>query len=213
MQYRVAGGEPGALSQARHDRGRFVPIGLIAVNPNALSNNPCLPTLNVREFIALVKARPGTVNYGSAGVGASPQLSMELFKLQAGIDIVHVPYRSIGTATVDLIAGQIQAMFSTVPSVLGPARSGKLRVLGVSSLTRPPDLPDVPTIDQSGMPGFEVVSWQGLCNLPGCRKTRSSGFARPWVPHSRLVAKTGLRSNCHRISEADIGSRTDPTVR
>jgi tripartite-type tricarboxylate transporter receptor subunit TctC len=161
---------PALYRKLGYDPAAFVPVGMVASNPNALSVTASLPAMNVEEFVTLAKSKPGKLNYGSAGVGTSPQLSMELFKLQAGIDVVHVPYRGIGTAIVDLSAGQIQSMFSTVPSVLGAQRSGKVRVLGVTSRTRAPDLPDAPTIEESGMPGFEVVSWQGLCTPPGVSK-------------------------------------------
>ena len=145
----------------------FAPIGFVGSNPNALSVSTSVPALSIAEFIALAKSRPGKLNYASAGVGTSPQLSMELFKMQAHIDVVHIPYRGAGPALVDLIAGQVHAMFSTVPSVLAATRTGKVRVLGVTSTTRCPDLPDVPTIDESGMPGFEVISWQGVCTPAG----------------------------------------------
>lgn len=147
--------------------GAFTPIGLIGSNANALSVYPGLPAASVPEFIALAKSQPGKLNYASAGVGTSPQLSMELFRMKVGIDIVHVPYRGITGAIVDLMAGQVHAMFSTVPSVLAVSRDGKVRVLGVTSLTRAPDLPDVPTIAESAVPGFEVISWQGLCTPAG----------------------------------------------
>jgi tripartite-type tricarboxylate transporter receptor subunit TctC len=145
----------------------FAPIGLIGSTPNVLVVHPSVRAATVAEFIALAKARPGKINYGSAGVGTSPQLSMELFKMTAGIDIVHIAYKGAGPAVVDLMGGHVQAMFATVPSVIGAIRSGKIRVLGVSSATRSPDLPDVPTIAESGMPGFEVISWQGLCTPAG----------------------------------------------
>src|SRR5262245_18856079 len=148
----------------------FAPIGLVGSNPNALSVNPSVSATTVAEFIALAKSHPGKLNYGSAGVGTSPQLSMELFKMRAHIDVVHIPYRGVGAALVDLIAGQIQAMFSTVPSLLGASRTGKVRALAVTSLARNPDLPDVPTIAESGMPGFEVISWQGVCTPNGVPK-------------------------------------------
>ena len=162
---------PALYRNLRYDSERdFTPIGLIASNPNALSVHAGLPATTIAQFIALAKSRPGKLNYASAGVGTSPQLSMELFKMRAGIDIVHVPYKGVGTAIVDLIAGQVQAMFSTVPSVVGAVRTGKVRALGVTSVTRNPDLPDVPTVAESGMPGFEVISWQGLCTPAGVPK-------------------------------------------
>jgi tripartite-type tricarboxylate transporter receptor subunit TctC len=161
---------PALYRKLGYDPGAFTPIGLIASNPNALTVHPSIPAKTISEFIALAKFRPGQLNYASAGVGTSPQLSMELFKTTARIDILHVPYRGVGPALVDLMAGQVHAMFSTVPSVLGAIRSGKVRVLGVTSTTRFPDLPDVPTIAESGMPGFEVISWQGLCTPDGVPK-------------------------------------------
>ena len=134
----------------------FAPIGRIASNPNVLTLNPSVPAATVPDFIAVVKSRPGQLNYASAGVGTSPQLSMELFRMQAGIEIVHVPYRGFGPALMDVIGGRVDAMFSTVPSVMGAIRSGQVRALGVTSMKRDPALPEVPTIAESGMPGFEV---------------------------------------------------------
>jgi tripartite-type tricarboxylate transporter receptor subunit TctC len=149
----------------------FAPIGLIGSTANALAVHPSIPAATIAEFISFVKSRPGALNYASAGVGTSPQLSMELFKMTAGIDIVHIAYKGAGPALVDLMAGRdVQAMFSTIPSFISAIRAGKIRVLGVTSTTRAPDLPDVPTIAESGMPGFEVISWQGLCTPSGVPK-------------------------------------------
>jgi tripartite-type tricarboxylate transporter receptor subunit TctC len=145
----------------------FVPLGMVASNPNVLTINPSIRAATIAEFISVAKAEPGKLNYASAGVGSSPQLSMELFKMQAGIDIVHIPYKGIAPAIPDLIAGRVQAMFSTVPSVLSAVRSGKVRALGVTSMQRDSDLPDVPTIAESGLADFEVTSWQGLCTRSG----------------------------------------------
>src|SRR5262245_42137905 len=140
----------------------FAPIGLIGSTANALVVHPAIPAATIAEFIAVAKSRPGKLNYASAGVGTSPQLSMELFKMSSGIDVVHVAYKGAGPALVDLMAGRdVHAMFSTVPSLLPAIRSAKIRALGVTSTTRVPDLPDVPTVAESGMPGFEVISWQG----------------------------------------------------
>jgi tripartite-type tricarboxylate transporter receptor subunit TctC len=141
----------------------FAPIGLIASNPNVLTIHPSLPATTIPQFISLAKAHPGKLNYGSAGVGSSPQLSMELFRMQARINIVHIAYKGVSPALLDLIGGRIEAMFSTVPSVLPAVRRGKVRALGVTSTQRDPDLPEVPTIAEAAIPDFEVVSWQGLC--------------------------------------------------
>ena len=145
----------------------FVPLGMVASNPNVLTINPSVRATTVAEFISVAKAQPGKLNYASAGVGSSPQLSMELLKMQAGLDIVHIPYKGIAPAIPDLIAGRVQAMFSTVPSVLSTVRSGKVRALGVTSLQRDTDLPEVPTIAESGLPDFEVTSWQAVCARSG----------------------------------------------
>ena len=148
----------------------FSPIGLIGSNPNALAVHPSLPARTVAEFIAFAKTHPGKLNYSSPGVGTSPQLSMELFKMTARIDVVHIPYKGAGPAVLGLIGGEVQAMFGTVPSLIAAIRSDRVRVLGVTSATRAPDLPDVPTIAESGLPGFEVISWQGLCTPAGVPK-------------------------------------------
>jgi tripartite-type tricarboxylate transporter receptor subunit TctC len=145
----------------------FAVLGLIVSNPNVFTVNASVPARTIAEFIALAKAQPGKLNYASAGIGTSPQLSMELFKTEAGINIVHVPYKGVGPGLLDLLAGRVQAMTSTVPAALSSVRSGKIRALGVTSKARDPDLPDVPTIAESGMPNFEVVSWQGLCTNAG----------------------------------------------
>jgi tripartite-type tricarboxylate transporter receptor subunit TctC len=141
----------------------FAAIGMIASNPNVFTIHPSLPARNIQQFIALAKAHPGKLNYGSAGLGNSPTLSMELFRMQADIRIVLVAYKGVSAAVLDLIAGRIEAMTSTVPSVLPALRGGKVRPLGVTSLKRDSDVPEVPTIAEQGFPGFEVVSWQGLC--------------------------------------------------
>lgn len=155
---------PALYKKPGYDAERdFAPLGLIASNPNALTVHAALPATSVAQFVALAKAQPGKLNYASAGVGTSPQLSMELFKTEAGINVVHVPYKGVPPALVDLIAGRVEAMFSTVPSVIAAVRRNPVRALGVTSTQRDPDLPEVPTIAESGMPDFEVISWQGLC--------------------------------------------------
>ena len=162
---------PALYKNLGYDAGRdFAALGLIVSNPNAFSVNPSVPAKTVAQLIALAKASPGKLNYASAGIGTSPQLSMELFKREAGIDIVHVPYKGVGPGLLDLMAGRVEAMTSTVPAVLSSARGGKVRALAVTSKERSPDLPEVPTVAESGMPDFEVVSWQGLCTNAGAPK-------------------------------------------
>jgi tripartite-type tricarboxylate transporter receptor subunit TctC len=176
----------------------FSPIGLIGSNPNALGVNLSIPATTVAQFITYAKSRPGQMNYASAGVGTSPQLSMELFKRNAGIDLVHIPYKGGGPQLLALLSGEVQTMFATVPLLLGPTRSGKVRTLGVTSTTRAPDLPDVPTIAESGMPGFEVVSWQGLCT--------PTGVPQPVLAKLRAVlpAAVALPDTRRRLAEQGI---------
>jgi tripartite-type tricarboxylate transporter receptor subunit TctC len=145
----------------------FVALGLVASNPNAFSVNPSVQATTLPQLISLAKANPAKLNYASAGVGTSPQLSMELFKMKAGIDIVHIAYKGVGPGLLDVMSGRVQAMTSTVPAVLSSARSGKVRTLAITAKERDPQLPDVPTVAESGIPDFEVVSWQGLCTNAG----------------------------------------------
>ena len=141
----------------------FALLGGIAGNPNVFTVHPSLPAKTIAEFIALAKRNPGKLNYASAGIGTSPQLSMELFRTQAHINLVHIAYKGVGPGLVDLIGGRVEAMTSTVPAALAAVRRGQIRALGVTSKQRDHDLPEVPTIAESGMPDFEVVSWQGWC--------------------------------------------------
>jgi tripartite-type tricarboxylate transporter receptor subunit TctC len=187
---------PALYKKLAYDPERdFAPLGLMASNPNALAVHPSIPTASIAEFIALAKSRPGKLNYGSAGVGTSPQLSMELFKMTAGIELVHVAYKGGGPLLMALVGNEVQAMFSTVPTVIGTVRAGKARALGVTSATRDPDLPDVPTIAESGMPGFEVISWQGLCTPAGVPK---AALARL---RAALAAVLAQRETQKRLSD------------
>jgi tripartite-type tricarboxylate transporter receptor subunit TctC len=140
----------------------FTPITIIASTSQLLVTNPSFPVKNARDLIALAKARPGEVNYGSSGAGGSLHLAMELFKSMAGIDMVHVPYKGGPPAATDLMAGQIELLFFNTPAALPYIRSGKLRALGVSTAKRSPLLPEVPAIAESGLPGFDTDVWFGL---------------------------------------------------
>ena len=173
----------------------FSPIGLIGSTANALVVHPSVPANTIAEFIEYAKSRPGKLNYASAGIGTSPQLSMELFKMNAGLDIVHIAYKGGGPALADVVGGHVQAMFGTVPTFVGAIKSGKIRVLGVSSTTRVPDLPDVPTIAESGMPGFEVISWQGLCTPTGVPESILERI------RSALVAVLALPDTKRRLAD------------
>ena len=140
----------------------FVPVVLVAGVPNVLAVYPAFPVNSVAELIALARAKPGTINFASSGAGTSIHLSGELFKSMAGVDMTHVPYKGSSPALTDLMGGQVQIMFDNLPSALPLIKAGKLRAIAVTSLKRAPALPDVPTISESGLPGFEASSWFGV---------------------------------------------------
>ena len=137
----------------------LAPVTLVATVPNVLVVHPSVPANNVRELIALAKSKPGKLNYGSSGNGSSVHLSGELFKSMTGTFMTHIPYRGSAPAVADLLAGQLDLMFDNLPSVISHIKSGKLRALGVTSPKRSPSLPDLPTIAESGVPGYDATSW------------------------------------------------------
>lgn len=140
----------------------FTPISLVAAAPVTVVVHPSLPAKDLAGLVALAKKEPGKLNYGSAGNGTPGHLTAEMFKAAAGIDVRHVPYKGSAPAVIDLLAGQIQMMFDPLQSVISHIRAGKLRALAVSSAARSPVLPDVPTIAESGYPGFESTAWWGV---------------------------------------------------
>lgn len=140
----------------------FVPITIVASTSQLLVSNPSLPVKSVRDLIALCKSKPGQINYGSSGVGGSLHLAMEFLRSKTGINIVHVPYKGGPPAAVDLISGQIEIMFFNTPAALNYVKTGRLRALGISTARRSPLLPEVPTIAESGVPGFDIGVWYGL---------------------------------------------------
>ena len=140
----------------------FAPIGLFAISPIVLMVHPSVAAKDVRELIAFAKANPGKLNFASAGIGTTPHLSGELLKSLAGIKLQHVPYRGTGPAMQDLIAGHVQIMFDLLPTSLGHINAGKVRALANAGATRPPALPDLPTVAEQGVAGFATSSWFGL---------------------------------------------------
>lgn len=140
----------------------FAPVCLIATVPNILVVHPSVPAKNVSEFIALAKAKPGQMNFASSGSGSSIHMSGELFKLMAGVDMTHIPYKGSAPAVTDLLGGRVQSMFDNAPSALQHVKSGKLRALAVTGAQRSPAIPDVPTMIEAGLPGYVVNSWFAL---------------------------------------------------
>ena len=145
----------------------FAPISMLVTGPGLLVVHPSLPARNVKELVAVAKRRPGELLYASAGNGTPPHLAAELFKMMAGIDIVHVPYKGTAQAMTDLIAGQVSLSFPTGPSALPHVQTHRLRALGVTGAKRAAGLPEIPTIAEAGVPGFEASAWYGVLGPAG----------------------------------------------
>jgi tripartite-type tricarboxylate transporter receptor subunit TctC len=142
--------------------GDFAPITLVASTPSVLMLHPSIPAGSVKELIALAKANPGQLNFGSSGNGSSHHLAGELFDSMAGVKMTHVPYKGTAAALIDLLGGRIQLTFDTLPSAMPYVKGGKLKAIAVTSAKRTRSLPDLPTIAEAGVPGYEVTSWYGL---------------------------------------------------
>jgi tripartite-type tricarboxylate transporter receptor subunit TctC len=140
----------------------FAPVILCVQGANVLTVHPSVPAKNLKELIALAKARPGKLNFASSGIGSSNQMAGELLKVMAGVNIVHVPYKGNAPALTDTVAGHVEMMFSGVPAIVPHVQSGRLRALGIGSLKRFPALPQVPTFDEAGVRGYEATTWFGL---------------------------------------------------
>jgi len=156
----------------------FAAVSMLATSAFLLAVHPGVPARSVQELLALARAKPGALNYASAGAGSSLHMTGELFKHAAGVNIVHIAYKGTGPALVDLLAGQVQMIFSTMPPVLPHLKTGKLRALGVTTAARAKAAREVPTIAESGVPGFEVQNWQGIVvpkKTPGVIVDRLNG--------------------------------------
>jgi len=145
----------------------FAPITLAGITPNLLVANPGVPFNDVKGLIAYARANPGKLNYASTGNGTSNHLSFELFKAMTKTQVTHVPYKGSAPAVTDLIAGQVQVMFDNTPNVLPHVKAGKLKALGVSSKARSAFAPDVPSVDEAGVPGYDVTVWFGVLTVAG----------------------------------------------
>ena len=154
---------PAAYANLKYDPIKdFAPITLVASTPYLLVVNPSVKANSLKDFVALVKSQPGKLNYASAGTGSTTHLAMEMLKTTAGMDIVHIPFNGNGPAGAAVLGGQVQALFGSMPAVLPQAKAGKVRPLAVGTAKRSPALPDVPTVAESGYPGFEVSLWLGF---------------------------------------------------
>jgi tripartite-type tricarboxylate transporter receptor subunit TctC len=140
----------------------LAPVAMVALVPNVMEVNPSVPAKSVAEFIALAKSKPGKINFASSGSGTSIHMSAEMFMMLTGVKMLHIPYKGSGPALADLIGGQVDVMFDNLTSSIGFIRSGKLRALAITSATRYPELPDLPTMQEAGVPGYEATAWFGI---------------------------------------------------
>lgn len=164
----------------------FKPVSLLAKVPSLYVVNPNVPAKNLKEFIALVKSKPGAMNYGSAGNGSAGHLAMEYLKITAGIFITHIPYKGTGPQLTDLLAGRLEAASVGASAILQHIKAGKLRCIATGSTQRLPQLPDVPTVAEQGFPGFEMTQWYGLL--------APASMAQPNVEHLASDAQKAMKS-------------------
>ena len=141
---------------------QFAPVTLVSASPYVVTANPKVPAASIRELIALAKANPGRLTYGSSGTGAASHLSAELFKAMAQVDFLHVPYKGTGQALTDLLAGQVDLMFAPAQTVLSHVKAGKLKALATTGEKRAATLPELPTVSEAGLPGYAALGWFGL---------------------------------------------------
>jgi tripartite-type tricarboxylate transporter receptor subunit TctC len=171
---------------------QFAPVSLVSASPYVVTANPKVAATGIRELIALAKANPGKLSFGSSGTGAASHLSAELFKSMAGVDLLHVPYKGTGQAVTDLLAGHVNLMFAPAQTVMPYVREGRLRALALTGSKRSETLPDLPTVAESGLPGYEAVGWFGLL--------------APAVTPREIVAKISADAN-RVLGERDVRER------
>jgi tripartite-type tricarboxylate transporter receptor subunit TctC len=175
----------------------FIPISLIGTQANILVVNPSVPAHSMAELIALAKASPGKLNFASSGHGAAAHLAGELFKTEAGINIVHVAYKGAAPALQDVVAGHVQMMFATAASVIGLIKNGRVRALAVTTPKRTALLPDLPTVDELGLKGFDATTWHGL--------VAPAGTPKPIIDALNFAVVEALKDPATQKSLQDLG--------
>jgi tripartite-type tricarboxylate transporter receptor subunit TctC len=197
---------PSLLSKLPYDPARdFTPITLINTTPLVVIVHPGVPAKNIKELVALAKAKPGVLNFGSSGSGGSNHLAGELFNAMANVKITHVPYKGNGPAMIDLLGGHIDMAYNGLTSAMQHIKSGKLRALGVTSLKRSAALPDMPTLDEQGLKGFQAVAWNGLTGPAGIPKAAVDRTANDVA---RLMKSPELAEFLKREGSDPVGSST-----
>ncbi|MBX3664958.1 MAG: tripartite tricarboxylate transporter substrate binding protein [Burkholderiales bacterium] len=197
---------PSVLKKLPYDPAKdFEPITLINTTPMGMVVHPGVPAKNVRELVALAKARPGQMNFASSGNGGVPHLSGELLNAMAGVKMMHVPYKGNAPALVDLVGGHVDMAFNGLTSVMPFIKSGRLRVIGVTSISRTAALPEVPTLDEQGLKGFQAVAWNGL-TAPA--RTPQDVIAKIADSAVRIVKSPELAEQLKRDGSDPVGSST-----
>ena len=181
----------------------LVPVSLVASAPLILVVHPSLPVKSLKELIAYAKANPGKLNFGSGGPGTTPHLAGEMLKSMAGLQMTHVPYKGGGPALADLMGGQLQLMLENIPSTLPHVKSGKLRVLALSGLARSALVPGVPTLDEAGLKGYEIVGWNGLF-LPAA--TSNAIVSRLHAETVKALAAPDIKERLSGMGAEGVGS-------
>ena len=188
----------------------FAPVSLVSATPYVIAANPRVPARNVRELIALAKAQPGKLTFGSSGAGAASHLSAELFKAMAGVDLLHVPYKGVGQALTDLVAGHVDLLFAAGQQVMPYVQGGRLKALAITSAKRSELLPDLPTVAESGVPGYEAVGWFGLL-APAA--TPKPVVERISADVNRVLARRELLDKAHSLGSEISGTTPDEFAR
>jgi tripartite-type tricarboxylate transporter receptor subunit TctC len=184
----------------------FVPITQVASTPNVLVVNPRVPASNVKEFIAYAKANPGKLNFGSGSTGSAGHLAGELFKSMAGVQMTHVPYKGAAPAMQDLVGGEVQLMFDNLASSLSQVKAGKIRALAVTTSRRSSLAPELPTIAESGLPGFDISTWFGVFAPAG---TPRDVVGRLHAEFTRALAASDVREKMLALGAEPVGSNPE----
>ena len=189
---------------------QFAPVSLVSASAYIVTANPGVAAANIRELIALARANPGKLTFGSSGTGAASHLSAELFKATAGVDLLHVPYKGTGQALTDLLAGHVNLMFAPSQTVMPYVHAGKLKALAVTGARRSETLPDLPTVAESGLPGYEAVGWFGLL-APAA--TPKASVARASADVNRVLAMSDVREKMLALGAEPAGNTPEEFAR
>jgi len=189
---------------------QFAPVSLVSASAYIVTANPGVAAADIRELIALAKANPGKLSFGSSGTGAASHLSAELFKAMAGVDLLHVPYKGTGQALTDLLAGHVNLMFAPSQTVMPYVRAGKLRALAVTGSKRSETLPDLPTVGESGLPHYEAVGWFGLL-APAA--TPKATVAKLSAEANRVLAMSDVREKMLGLGADPAGNTPEEFAR